>query len=344
MHIVIRQYKVDPNAVGEIVRRALAGFVPLVSAAPGFVAYTMTDAGEEGLITISSFEDRAGAEESVRLAAGWVKENLAALLPDPPRVTSGEVSVREVKEGVQLGYGVMRRYQFKPGDVAAVTRLVREGLVPQIAAAPGFGIYSIVDAGEGEIVSLTAFTDRAAAEASTRQTLDWVRDHLGSFHPQPPHVISGEIKLRHVRTATAEDEVRQASDRFYTALTAMANGDAGPMSAIWAHGGDVTTMHPIGRREVGWEQVWSMWQQAATAFTAGQIRLRDQLIRVGTDLAYEVGVEEGKATLAGEQVELSQRVTNIYRREGGAWKMVHHHSDSSAAMNGMLSRLQPPPQ
>ncbi|HYU19986.1 MAG TPA: nuclear transport factor 2 family protein [Chloroflexota bacterium] len=38
------------------------------------------------------------------------------------------------------------------------------------------------------------------------------------------------------------------------------------------------------------------------------------------------------------------RVTNIYRREGGEWKMVHHHTDVSPAMNDLLSRLQPPPQ
>ena len=140
----------------------------------------------------------------------------------------------------------------------------------------------------------------------------------------------------------AEDEVRQASDRFYAALTRMCNGDAGPMDAIWAHSADVTTMHPMGEREVGWEQVWPVWQQAATVFSAGQVRLRDQLIRVGTDLAYEVGVEEGEATLAGERVTLNQRVTNIYRREGGEWKIVHHHSDPSPAANDLLSRLQPP--
>lgn len=201
MHYVTRQYKADPNAMGEIVRRAREGFVPLISAAPGFVSYTMTDGGEDGLFTVSGFEDRAGAEESVRLAASWVKDNLATLLPDPPRITSGETLLREVKEGAHFGHGVMRRYQFKPGDVPTVLQLVREGLVPQITAAPGFAIYSVVDAGGGEIVSLSAFADRASAEASTQQTLAWVRDHLGSFHPQPPQVISGEIKLRHAATA-----------------------------------------------------------------------------------------------------------------------------------------------
>ncbi len=142
----------------------------------------------------------------------------------------------------------------------------------------------------------------------------------------------------------ADDEVRQASERFYAALNHELTGDSGPMSAIWAHSGDVTTLHPIGDREVGWEQVWPAWQQAANAFSEGQVQLRDQLIRVGTDLAYVVGIEEGTATLAGEQVQFSQRVTNVYRREGGEWKIVHHHTDSSPVMNDLLSRLQPPSQ
>jgi hypothetical protein len=203
MHIVIRQYKVDPNAVGEIVRRAREGFLPLISAAPGFVSYSILDAGADGVITVSSFENQAGAEASVRMAASWVKDNLAALVPNPPQVTSGEVSIREVKENVQLGHGVMRRYQFNPGEVAAVTQLVRDGLVPRITSAPGFGIYTVVDAGEGVVVSLSAFTDRAAAHASTELARSWVRDHLGSFHPQPAQVISGEFKLRQTRAATS---------------------------------------------------------------------------------------------------------------------------------------------
>ena len=203
MHVVLRQYTVDSNATEEIVRRAREDFVPLISSAPGFVSYTIVDAGADGLITVSIFEDRAGAEESVRMAANWIRENLASLLPNPPQVTIGEVSIREIKENVRPSYGVMRRYKFNPGDVAEVTRLVREGLVPQITSAPGFGIYTVLDAGEGVVVSLSAFTDRASAEASTQQALAWAREHLGSFHPQPPQVISGEIKVREARAAAA---------------------------------------------------------------------------------------------------------------------------------------------
>ncbi len=33
-------------------------------------------------------------------------------------------------------------------------------------------------------------------------------------------------------------------------------------------------------------------------------------------------------------------MTNIYRREAGEWKLVHHHADISPAMLGILERLQ----
>jgi hypothetical protein len=63
------------------------------------------------------------------------------------------------------------------------------------------------------------------------------------------------------------DEVRKASEQFYAALNRMLNGDAGPMADIWSHSAVVTTMHPIGGREVGWATFedhgskWPNWPQ-----------------------------------------------------------------------------------
>ena len=141
---------------------------------------------------------------------------------------------------------------------------------------------------------------------------------------------------------SVENEVRKASEQFYAALNRMANGDASAMPAVWSHSTTVTTMHPIGGREVGWDEVKGPWGQVAqlSAGGHGQINLNDQLIQVSGDLAYEVGTEQGQFTLAGEQVAINQRVTNIYRRENGAWKVVHHHADISQDMMDVLSRLQ----
>ena len=142
----------------------------------------------------------------------------------------------------------------------------------------------------------------------------------------------------------ADDDVRQASGRFYAALNRMLSGDAGPMAAIWSHEADVTTMHPLGGRQVGWEQVGPTWEQVAQMASGGQVRLDDQLVRAGGDLAVEVGTERGAGTLAGQTVQIEHRVTNVYRREAGGWKIVHHHTDVSPAMQDLVSRLQPPPQ
>ena len=98
-------------------------------------------------------------------------------------------------------------------------------------------------------------------------------------------------------------------------------------------------MHPIGGRQVGWEAVRASFEQIAQLASDGQVELKDQLIHVAGDLAYEVGIEQGRVTLAGQPVTLEYRVTNIYQREAGVWKMIHHHTDTSPAMLDVLSRL-----
>jgi len=97
----------------------------------------------------------------------------------------------------------------------------------------------------------------------------------------------------------------------------MANGDANSRADIWLPSADVTTMHPIGGREVEFDKVRDSLQQVAQIASAGNIRRVDQLIHVTGDLACERGVERGRARFAGDWVDLDQRVTNLYRREAG---------------------------
>lgn len=139
---------------------------------------------------------------------------------------------------------------------------------------------------------------------------------------------------------STEDDVRKVSELFYTAVNRMINGDAGPLADIWSHSATVTTMHPIGGRQVGWDSVRGSWEQVAQLASGGQVKLGDQIIQVVGDVAYEMGVERGQATLAGQKVAIEQRVTNIYRREAVGWKVVHHHTDLSPAMLDILRHLQ----
>ena len=98
MYASVRRYDgVDPGSVDEIVRLVgeEGGFASITSKAPGFIAYYAVVAGDGVVASISVFEDQTGAEESNRMAADWVKENLVSLLPNPPQVTAGEVAVHK---------------------------------------------------------------------------------------------------------------------------------------------------------------------------------------------------------------------------------------------------------
>lgn len=137
---------------------------------------------------------------------------------------------------------------------------------------------------------------------------------------------------------SSEEEVRSASKQFYAALNTMLNADAGPLADIWSHGSDVTTMHPIGGLEVGWDEVRRAWEQVANLSSDGQVKLDGQLICVGGDMAYEVGTELGHAKLGNQDVVFDHRVTNVYRREAGMWKIIHHHTDVSAAAQAVIGQ------
>ena len=139
---------------------------------------------------------------------------------------------------------------------------------------------------------------------------------------------------------SAESGVRVASEKFYSALNHMLKGDAGPLAQAWSHGATVTTMHPLGGRETGWDKVGPTWSEIAKIASGGQIKLNDAHIQVAGDMAYEVGVEKGHVTMGGRKIDIDHRVTNVYRREAGTWKIVHHHTDLSPAMIDLVGGLQ----
>lgn len=140
---------------------------------------------------------------------------------------------------------------------------------------------------------------------------------------------------------SSEGEIREASDKFYAALNRMGNGDSTALGEVWAKGPEVSALHPIGGREIGWDAVRESFENVAQVASDGRIRLTDQLIRAAGDLGYEIGTESGEMKLGGHHVRFEHRVTNIYRREDGAWKMVHHHTDTSPAMLEVLKKLSP---
>jgi ketosteroid isomerase-like protein len=140
---------------------------------------------------------------------------------------------------------------------------------------------------------------------------------------------------------STEEEVRQASERYYAALGRLLEGDAGPLAEAWSHSAQITAMNPYGGREVGWEQVRPVFERVAQMCAGSRVTLgiRDRLIRVGGELAYEVGIEWGEGVVMGKPTTIEHRVTNIYRREADGWKLVHRHTDPNPEEKDVAAQL-----
>ena len=93
MYAVLRRYHFDPGNSVEINSRIKESFVHLLRKAPGFEAYYWLDTGEGEGASISIFWDKAGAEESTRIAANFVEQHLAPFL-GKPEIIQGDVQAR----------------------------------------------------------------------------------------------------------------------------------------------------------------------------------------------------------------------------------------------------------
>ena len=95
MFAVIRHYHFNPKDGAEIDRRIREEFVPIVKSAKGFVRYYWLDTGNGEGASLSVFRDQAGADESVRLAASYVKEHLSKLLSQKPEIIQGPIKAHD---------------------------------------------------------------------------------------------------------------------------------------------------------------------------------------------------------------------------------------------------------
>jgi heme-degrading monooxygenase HmoA len=92
MYTTIRHYNVTPNSADEVIKRAVDGFMPIISKSPGFLSYDLVNTGRDTVTSISSFESQAATEKSNELAATWINEsNLASRFTGPPLVMGGLV-------------------------------------------------------------------------------------------------------------------------------------------------------------------------------------------------------------------------------------------------------------
>jgi hypothetical protein len=93
MHATIRRYEgVDLARTDEVVSNVNETLVPQLRELDGFSGYYLVDAGNGVLSSVSLFQTSEQAEESANLVAKWISdENLNTAIPNPPKITSGEI-------------------------------------------------------------------------------------------------------------------------------------------------------------------------------------------------------------------------------------------------------------
>ena len=124
--------------------------------------------------------------------------------------------------------------------------------------------------------------------------------------------------------------VQSANDAFYSALNDMFVGNIAPMDKVWSHESDVTQLGPMGGKLVGWDVVGDEWHRESTLKLGGKVSAELISVVAGPCMGYTVTEEVGhNMTADGKPVEVRFRATNIFRKEKGGWKMVHHHTDLS---------------
>ena len=100
MHATVRRYEgVDQSRTVELTKKVGETLLPSLSKLPGFESYYLIEAGNGVMSSIGFFDTSAHADESTRVAASWVREEkLETALPNPPKVTAGEVVVHKTRE------------------------------------------------------------------------------------------------------------------------------------------------------------------------------------------------------------------------------------------------------
>jgi hypothetical protein len=95
MYAVIRHYhfkQEDSEKIDKLVREKL---VPLLKHAKGFIRYYWLETGNGEGASFGVFRDKAGADESIQLAADFVKVYLSEVALQKPEVIEGTVKAHD---------------------------------------------------------------------------------------------------------------------------------------------------------------------------------------------------------------------------------------------------------
>jgi ketosteroid isomerase-like protein len=139
-------------------------------------------------------------------------------------------------------------------------------------------------------------------------------------------------------------DLAQVTEQDHRALDAFVKGDPEPKKRLFSRRDDVTLANPFGLPARGWNEVEKTLERAASQLREGEAIRFERISEYATaDLAYILEIEQyrGKVGSANEIAPNSLRVTTIFRREDGQWRIVHRHADPITSPRPPESIVQP---
>jgi ketosteroid isomerase-like protein len=119
-------------------------------------------------------------------------------------------------------------------------------------------------------------------------------------------------------------------DEYHRAGVEITNGNPDVYKSLYSRSDDVTLANPFGPPVRGWNNVSATLDRAAENYDDGEaVGFENVATVLGGDLAYTVEIESYRARVGGAPVitPVSVRVTTVFRREDGGWKVLHRHAD-----------------
>jgi ketosteroid isomerase-like protein len=128
-------------------------------------------------------------------------------------------------------------------------------------------------------------------------------------------------------TPETEAFLADVADRYQDAERALHNGDPAPRMALWSRA-DPLTLYGADKNAQGWPEIEPVFRWLGHTFTHCTA-YRNEIVAAEArgDLAYLVAREHIAVSVQGAPQDFLLRVTTIFRREDGEWKIVHRHGD-----------------
>jgi ketosteroid isomerase-like protein len=114
---------------------------------------------------------------------------------------------------------------------------------------------------------------------------------------------------------------------YVEAERAIHQGDPEPRKALWSRT-DPLTLFGAAVTRTGWDDLCATFDWLGTSFS-DCVSYENELIaaQASGDLAYHVAIEHSSVSVDGTARTYKLRVTTIFRRENGEWRIVHRHGD-----------------